>query len=107
MPPDASARPAFRKVGWVHAFLGSDEAGRLSYGEELDNRVVRTTQFDTHEGFRRHGCATELVRALRGEYPGFRVLTSGYPPTPEGALLLASLEAKGLVEITPSPEENA
>jgi hypothetical protein len=104
-PDPHSEHLTARKTGWLHAFVGDEEAGRLSYGEYLDARVVRTTQFETHDGFRLQGCATELVRALRREYPGFRVITSGYTPTAEGAFLLASLERKGLVEIATSAEE--
>lgn len=103
-PNPESERAGSRKLGWVHAYAGDAEACRLSYGEDLDNRIVRTTQFCTGEDFRCQGCATGLVVELRAAYPGFRVLTSGMAPTSDGASLLASLERKGLIEIVAREE---
>lgn len=101
--PDPNAkRPASRKVGSLTAINRDTQeiAGSLTFGvseDAEDNIVVRTTQFTTHEPFKRQHVALLLAYELREHY-GVEVLhPSGMEPTPEGSRVIASLQRRGLM----------
>ncbi|MBF4770277.1 hypothetical protein ISU10_21080 [Nocardioides agariphilus] len=98
-PDPNSKRP---KIGSVTATKkGTREtAGDLSFGVSVDaeeNIVVRTTQFTTHEPFKRQHVALLLASDLREHYEVEVLHPSGMEPTPEGSKVIASLQRRGIM----------
>ena len=98
-PDPNSKRP---KIGSVTAKKKDthEVAGSLSFGvsEDADeNLVVRTTQFDTNESFRQQHVALLLAYDLREHYGVEALHSSGYPPTPGGSKVIASLQRRGIM----------
>jgi len=95
-PKPHAARLSARIQGWVECWENGARLGRVSYGHKRDERLVRTTQFETEEMYQRQGVATLLARELMRSYPGCRLAFSGMEPTAAGDALYQSLRRGGV-----------
>jgi hypothetical protein len=102
--PDPEAKkPSARKQSQVQAFVEETEAGYLAYGLGPGENIVSITSIETHDPYKRQGCATGLIDALQAGYPDCRVIDGSGDNTYEGDAFLADMRSRGKVE----PEEDA
>lgn len=93
-PDPEAARIRDRKQGMVHALSADgNEAGFLTYGLGPEDGCISVTMVETHEPYRRRGCARGMVLTLQAAYPTCDVVDGGGSNSAEGDLLRESLEA--------------
>jgi hypothetical protein len=95
--PEAKEHRA-RKQSQVQALVGETEAGYLAYGLGPGEDIVSITRIETHDPYKRQGCATGLIDALQAGYPDCRVVDGGGDNTNEGDAFLADMRSRGKVE---------
>lgn len=82
LPDPNHAQNRHRRSAMVIASRDNVEAGVLAYGVG-PGQTLRITRMETYEAFRRQGCATQMVQALKAAYPDLSVIGRRQWPDPE------------------------
>jgi hypothetical protein len=95
--------------GSVHAFRSgtTHEVGRLTFAyREGEPPSLQTIRYLVHPDCLRRGCARELTKALKRNYPGVLLSTSPATPTRLGRATMLQLHGEGYIDSLASDLES-